>query len=194
MKPRFFRTQAALRSWLESHHADAVELLVGFYRRGSGRATLTWPQSVDEALSFGWIDGVRRSIDAQCYSIRFTPRRAGSRWSAVNVRKAEALVAAGRMHATGLAAFRSRRANRTAQYSYEQRPAQLTEPYAGQLRRNAAARRFFDSQTPSYRRAATWWVISARQEATRLRRSARLIEHSARAELIPQFRRRPGRT
>ena len=193
MRPRFFRNPAELRAWLERHHGSAAELLVGFYKRNSGRQNLSWPQSVDAALAFGWIDGVRRSLDAQRFCIRFTPRRAGSTWSAVNVRKVQALTAAGRMHAAGVAAFQSRRANRTGRYSYEQRPAQLLEPYAGRLRRNAAARRFFAAQTPSYRRAATWWVISAKQEATRTRRAATLIELSARGQLIPQFRVRRSR-
>ena len=192
MRPRLFRTAAALRAWLGAHHAQAPGLLVGFYKKSGGRESLTWPQAVDEALSFGWIDGVRGSLDAQRYCIRFTPRRAGSIWSAVNVRKATALVACGRMQPAGMAAFRARRANRSAGYSYEQRPKDLSEPYAGQLRRNAVAAHFFLAQSPSYRRAATWWVISAKQEATRLRRSAQLITHCARGEAIPQLRRRPG--
>ena len=193
MKPRFFRTPAQFRAWLQEHHGSAGELLVGFYKNRSGRPSITWPESVAEALCFGWIDGVRRRLDAVSYSIRFTPRRPGSSWSAVNIRKVKALGAAGRMQAAGLRAFRARRAARSGQYSYEQRPAQLLEPYAGSLRRNAAAHRFFMAQAPSYRRAATWWVISAKQEATRARRAATLIALSARREFIPQFlaKRRP---
>jgi uncharacterized protein YdeI (YjbR/CyaY-like superfamily) len=187
MKPRFFRTPAQFRAWLQQHHGSAGELLVGFYKSSCGRPSISWPQSVAEALCFGWIDGVRRRLDEVSYSIRFTPRRPGSTWSAVNIRKVKALSGAGRMQAAGLQAFAARRAARSGQYSYEQRPAQLLEPYAGRLRRNAAAQRFFMAQAPSYRRAATWWVISARQEATRARRAATLIALSARGEFIPQF-------
>jgi uncharacterized protein YdeI (YjbR/CyaY-like superfamily) len=130
---------------------------------------------------------VRRRLDEVSYSSRFTPRRRGSTWSAVNIRTVRALRAAGRMQAAGLAAFAARRVDRSGQYSYEQRPAQLPEPYARRLKRNAAAYRFFMAQAPSYRRAATWWVISAKQEATRARRAATLVALSARGEFIPQF-------
>lgn len=187
MKARFFRTPAQFRAWLQQHHGSAGELLVGFYRSGSARPSLTWPESVAEALCFGWIDGVRRPLDEVSYSIRFTPRRPGSTWSAVNIRKVKALRAAGRVRAAGLKAFAARRMARSGQYSYEQRPGELPEPYAGRLRRKAAAQRFFMARAPSYRRAATWWVISAKQEATRARRAALLVVLSARGEFIPQF-------
>ena len=192
MKPRFFRTAAEFRTWLRRHHATAAELLVGFYKKSSGKPSITWPESVDEALCYGWIDGIRKRVDELSYTIRFTPRRAGSVWSTVNTRRARTLAAQRRMTPAGLSAFEARRPNRSGRYSYEQRPQELTAPYARMLARNAAARKFFLAQTPSYRRAATWWVLSARTEATRLRRAQTLVQLSAKAQLIPQFvRRRP---
>jgi uncharacterized protein YdeI (YjbR/CyaY-like superfamily) len=187
VKPKFFRTAGYFRHWLQHHHDSAPELLVGFHKVTSGRPSITWTESVDEALCFGWIDGVRRRLDAASYSVRFTPRRPGSIWSAVNIRRARALAAQGRMAAGGVAAFEVRTPNRSGRYSYEQRPAQLVAPYSGMLEANAAARRFFERQAPSYRRAATWWVVSAKKEETRLKRARTLIELSARGKLIPQF-------
>jgi uncharacterized protein YdeI (YjbR/CyaY-like superfamily) len=187
MTPKFFPNAAAFRRWLGTHHARAAQLVVGFYKRDSGRASLSWPESVEEALCFGWIDGVRRRLDALSYQVRFTPRRAGSIWSAVNIRKVAALRAAGRMQPAGLEAFRARRARRSGRYSYEQRPTRLPEPHARLLRADAAALRFFTAQIPSYRRAAIWWVISAQRPQTRARRAALLVELSAAGQLIPQF-------
>jgi uncharacterized protein YdeI (YjbR/CyaY-like superfamily) len=192
MKPRFFRSAAEFSTWLQRHHATAAELLVGFYKRAAGKPGITWPESVDEALCYGWIDGIRKRVDELSYTIRFTPRRAGSTWSAVNTRRARTLAAQRRMTPAGLSAFEARRPNRSGRYSYEQRPQELTAPYAGMLARNAAARKFFLARIPSYRRAATWWVLSARTEATRLKRAQTLVELSAKAQLIPAFiRRRP---
>ncbi len=191
MRPIFFPDALAFRLWLGAHHARAAELVVGFYKRHSGRASLSWPESVDEALCFGWIDGVRRRLDASSYTVRFTPRRAGSIWSAVNLRKVSALKAAGRMHPAGLRAWRARRARRSGRYSYEQRPVRLPAPHARLLKQDVAAFRFFMSQSPSYRRAATWWVISAQRPETRARRAAALVECSAAGKLIPQFLRTP---
>jgi uncharacterized protein YdeI (YjbR/CyaY-like superfamily) len=191
-KATFFRSPAEFRRWLARHHARAPELLVGFYKTGCGRPSITWPESVDEALCFGWIDGVRRGVDELRYTIRFTPRRAGSIWSAINTARVRALTAAGRMAAAGLTAFEARKPNRSGRYSYEQRPQELVAPYSTLLARNPAARKFFARQIPSYRRAATWWVLSAKQEETRLRRARTLIELSARGELVPQFTRRGG--
>jgi uncharacterized protein YdeI (YjbR/CyaY-like superfamily) len=187
MTPKFFRTPAALRRWLLARHATAEELVVGFYKRGSGRPSPTWAQAVEEALCFGWIDGVRHRRDAASYTVRFTPRRVGSTWSRVNIAKVAALTAAGRMHAAGAQVFAARRTARSGQYSYEQRPSALPQPYAGMLARKPAAARFFAAQTPSYRRAAIWWVVSAKQEATRLKRAATLVQLSATGALIPQF-------
>jgi uncharacterized protein YdeI (YjbR/CyaY-like superfamily) len=193
MRPRFFATPADFRRWLERHHGRAPELLVGFHKRGSGRPSISWPESVDEALCFGWIDGIRRRVDEERYTIRFTPRRPGSIWSSVNIRRVRMLAATERMAPAGLEAFAARRANASGRYSYEQRPAELVAPYSGMLKRNVAAQGFFSGQTPSYRRAATWWVLSARREETRLRRAATLVKLSAAGQLIPQFvRRSPG--
>src|SRR6266480_5315251 len=194
MEPKFFRTPAAFRAWLQRHHGTAAELLVGFCKRGAGTPSITWPEAVDEALCFGWIDGIRRRVDEASYTIRFTPRRAGSIWSEVNTRRAQALLAEGRMSPAGLKAFEARRANRAGRYSYEQRPRRLVAPYAGMLARNAAARKFFLAQIPSYRRAATWWVLSAKKEETRLKRARTLIELSARDKQIPQFLRPAARS
>jgi uncharacterized protein YdeI (YjbR/CyaY-like superfamily) len=180
MEPTFFATPAELRAWLEEHHESASELLVGFYKKGSGRPSITWPESVDQALCFGWIDGVRRSLGEDAYTIRFTPRKARSNWSAVNVARMEELIAAGLVRPAGLAAFERRSDDRTAIYSYEQRKtATLPPEYEQQLRSNEGAAEFFDSQPPWYRRTATHWVISAKREATRERRLAQLIEDSA---------------
>jgi len=179
-KPTHFKSPAAFRAWLRAHHATATELLVGFHKRESGRPSITWPESVDEALSVGWIDGVRRRVDAEAYSIRFTPRRPGSIWSAINIRRAQALIEAGRMRPPGLKAFEARRANRSGIYAYEQRPAALPEPYAGRFREHPAAWEFFEAQPPSYRRTLVWWVVSAKQAETRDSRLIRLIEASAR--------------
>jgi uncharacterized protein YdeI (YjbR/CyaY-like superfamily) len=190
VKPKFFHTAEDFRRWLQRHHASAPELLVGFYKLASGRPSMTWPESVDEALCFGWIDGIRRRVDELSYTIRFTPRRPGSIWSAVNTRRARTLAARGRMAQAGLAAFEARTPNRSGRYSYETRPGELVAPYSGMLAANTAARQFFQRQAPSYRRAATWWVVSAKKEETRLTRARRLVELSGQGELIPQFRRR----
>jgi len=187
MRPKFFRSPAALRRWLLEHHATAAELVVGFYKRDSGRPSPTWAQAVEEALCFGWIDGVRHRRDEASYTVRFTPRRAGSTWSRVNVARIAALTAAGHMRAAGERAFATRRAARSRQYSYEQRPAELPAPYAGMLARRRAAAGFFAAQAPSYRRAATWWVLSAKKEATRLQRATTLLRLSGAGALIPQF-------
>jgi uncharacterized protein YdeI (YjbR/CyaY-like superfamily) len=185
--PRYFPSAAAFALWLRAHHTKATELWVGFHKVGSGRPSLTWPESVDEALCVGWIDGLRKRVDATRYMIRFTPRRPAGNWSAVNVRRVQALVAAGRMRPAGLEAFAARRTDRVGVYSFEQRPAGLPAPYERRLRRDRAAWAFFRACPPSYRRAATWWVVSAKQEATRLRRLEQLIHHSAHERAVPQF-------
>ena len=177
--PTFFATARAVRVWLEKNHGTASELLVGFYKRGSGRPSLTWPESVDEALCFGWIDGVRRSLGAESYTIRFSPRRQGSIWSEVNRKRVEVLKDEGRMTAAGLAAYEKRRENRSGIYAYEQRTAELPEVYARPFRRNRAAWAFFEAQPPGYRKTMMWWIVSAKQEATREKRLAKLIEECA---------------
>jgi uncharacterized protein YdeI (YjbR/CyaY-like superfamily) len=185
MEPTFFATPAELRAWLEEHHESASELLVGFHKKGSGKPSITWPESVDQALCFGWIDGVRRSLGDDAYTIRFTPRKPSSTWSAVNVERMRELIEEGRVRPAGLAAFARRSDDRTAIYAYEQRKtAQLPDEYEARLRADAAASEFFDAQPPSYRRAAAYWVTSAKREATRERRLAQLIEDSANGRRI----------
>jgi len=190
MEPTFFPTPADFRRWLAKHHATATELLVGFYKVGSGKASITWPASVDQALCFGWIDGLRKRIDDESYTIRFTPRKPTSTWSAVNIQRVEELSQLGLMTPAGLKAFEARKANRSGIYSYEQRTAELPPEYEKGLKANRAAWTFFQAQPASYRKAAMWWIVSAKQEATRLKRLAQLIDLSAHSQLIPQFRRR----
>lgn len=187
MKSRFFRTPADFRAWLQRHHLSANELWVGFYKVGSGKPSLTWPESVDEALCFGWIDGIRKSLDDVSYTNRFTPRKPTSTWSAINIKRVQALKQAGRMSAAGLKAFAARRKNKSGIYSYEKRPDALIEPYAAMLSASRAAQAYFEKQSPSYKRAATWWVISAKKEETRLRRTQTLIQLSAKQQRLPQF-------
>jgi uncharacterized protein YdeI (YjbR/CyaY-like superfamily) len=172
----FFKTPADLRKWFAKHHATAEVLWVGFYKKASGEPSITWPESVDEALGVGWIDGIRKSIDATRYKIRFTPRRRGSIWSAVNVARVAALEQEQRMQPAGRAAFADRRENRSGIYAYEQRPVDLPEPYSTLLKRHASAHAFFMAQPPSYRKLATWWVVSAKKDETRAARVAKLIE------------------
>jgi uncharacterized protein YdeI (YjbR/CyaY-like superfamily) len=187
MKATFFPGPADFRRWLAANHASASELLVGFYKRGSARPSITWPESVDEALCFGWIDGVRKSLGEISYTIRFTPRKSTSIWSAVNIKRVEVLTAEGRMQPAGLKAFEARRENKSGVYSYEQRRDELEEPYAGILKKNKAAWSFFQSQPPSYRKTVGWWVISAKREQTRLKRLDTLIQDSAAGRRIGQM-------
>ena len=187
LKPTFFKTPSDFRNWLEKHHDKEQELLVGFHKRDSGKPSITWPESVDQALCFGWIDGIRRSLGETSYTIRFTPRRARSTWSAVNIKRVGELTKQGLMMRSGLKAFAARKENRSGIYSYEQRSAELPEPYRGMVKKNKAAWKFFEDQTPSYRKAANWWVLSAKKEETRLKRLDKLIYHSAQQQTIPQF-------
>lgn len=187
MQPKFFKTPSDLRKWFEAHHASAAEQWVGYYKKDSGKASITWPQSVDEALCFGWIDGIRKSIDDVSYMIRFTPRKSRSTWSAVNIKRAGELIEQRLIQPAGLKAFAARQENRSGIYSYEQRSPELPDQYAKKLKKDRSAWKFFQEQPASYRKAANWWVQSAKKEETRLRRLDKLIQHSARAERIPQF-------
>jgi uncharacterized protein YdeI (YjbR/CyaY-like superfamily) len=182
--PRFFRTPADFRKWLEKNHATATELLVVFYKKDSGKPSITWPESVDEALCFGWIDGIRKRLDEVSYQIRFTPRRCGSIWSAINIKRAGELAKQKRMRPAGLEAFATRIENKSRLYSYEQRPAELPQAYSKIFKKNAAAWKFFQAQAPSYRKTTTWWIVSAKQEATRLKRLRKLTEVSARRKRV----------
>jgi uncharacterized protein YdeI (YjbR/CyaY-like superfamily) len=179
-KLRFFQSPPDLRKWFEKHHSAAAELWLGFHKKGTGKASVTWPESVDEALCCGWIDGVRKRIDDDTYTIRFTPRKARSIWSAVNIRRVEELTAQGRMLAAGLKAFEAREAGRSRIYSYEQeRPPGLDAALEKKFKTNKAGWKFFQATSASYRKKACWWVTSAKQEETRRKRLDKLIAESA---------------
>jgi uncharacterized protein YdeI (YjbR/CyaY-like superfamily) len=193
IEPMFFATPAMFRAWLEAHHQTEKELLVGFYKKGSGRPSITWPESVDEALCFGWIDGVRRNFGEDAYTIRFTPRKPTSIWSAINVDKVAQLTKLGKMRPAGVRAFAARTAERTGVYSFERsEAAKLTPAQDKALRANREAAAFFDAQAPWYRRAAIHWVITAKQEGTRERRLGQLIADSAAGRTIAPLT-RPGK-
>ncbi|MEK6304116.1 MAG: YdeI/OmpD-associated family protein [Acidobacteriota bacterium] len=192
MKIQLFKSPADFRKWLEKHHATTQELLVGFYKKSSGKPSITWPESVDEALCFGWIDGIRKSVDEVSYTIRFTPRKPRSIWSNVNIKRVKELSDKGLMLPAGERAFQARLENKSGTYSYEQRSVKLAPPYEKRLRLNKTAWEFFYAQPPSYRKAAGWWVVAAKKEETRLKRLEQLIEHSAHGRRIPQFLRSKG--
>lgn len=179
MQATFFPTPAHFRKWLERHHATATELIVGFYKKATGRPSITWPESVDQALCFGWIDGIRKSIDADSYTIRFTPRRARSIWSLVNIRRVARLENEGQMRPAGRKAFAARLADRSRVYAFEQRDVTLPAKYQRIFRRHTAAWRNYRARPPGYRRTTAWWVMSAKKEETRLRRLHHLIASAA---------------
>lgn len=178
MNEFFFESPAAFRRWLRKNHGKESELLVGFYKVGSDRPSMTWPESVDEALCFGWIDGVRRRIDDVSYSIRFTPRKPSSTWSSVNMGRVAELTRLGRMEAAGLAAFRRRQEGKSAIYCYENSPRSLDPEDEAKFRADEEAWRFFSAQPPSYRRLAVYRIVSAKRADTRTRRLKALIENS----------------
>jgi uncharacterized protein YdeI (YjbR/CyaY-like superfamily) len=184
LNPKFFPTPSAFRKWLAANHDKSKELWVGFYKKGSGKPSIDWPQSVDEALCFGWIDGIRKTIDEESYKIRFTPRKPSSVWSAVNIRNVERLIKEKRMKPAGMKAFEARKEYRSGIYSYEQRSAELVEPYAGKFKRNKAAWKFYQAQPPYYRKTLNWYVLSAKQEETRMKRLDKLIEESAKGKRL----------
>jgi uncharacterized protein YdeI (YjbR/CyaY-like superfamily) len=186
LKPEFFQTPADFGTWLEKNHARATELWVGFYKKDSGKPSITWPESVDQALCFGWIDGIRKGVDEISYQIRFTPRRRGSIWSAINIKRAKELARQKQMRPAGLKAFAARTENKSGIYSYEQRSTELSEPYATLLKKNNAAWNFFGNQPPSYRKMIGWWIVSAKKEETRIARLAKLISESAKGKRLLQ--------
>ena len=191
-KIRFFPTPASWRSWLSQHHATATELWVGFYRKDSGKPSITWPESVAGALCFGWIDGVRKRIDETSYKMRFTPRKARSNWSRVNLAMAEELIAAGLMTPAGTKAYEARLPERSGIYAYENRKnAALSPADEKRFRADKAAWKFFQSCPPGYRSTVTWWIVSAKKEETRQRRLATLIADSAAGRTIRQLTRTP---
>jgi uncharacterized protein YdeI (YjbR/CyaY-like superfamily) len=190
VKFSFFKSASELRAWLEANYARTNELWIGFYKKLSGKPSVTYSEAVDEALCFGWIDGLRKSLDATAYTIRFTPRKPKSKWSAVNIKRMKRLIEAERLHMAGLKAFEGAQ-NQKRAYSYEQRSKAKLHP-AGekQFRANKKGWLFFQAQAPWYRRTAIFWVISAKKEETRHSRLARLIDYSARGQTIPPLTRR----
>jgi uncharacterized protein YdeI (YjbR/CyaY-like superfamily) len=178
MSITFFKTQDDFREWLEIHHEKETELIVGFYKVDSGKPSMSWSQSVDQALCYGWIDGVRKSIDKESYCIRFTPRRKTSNWSAINIKKIEELTKAGLMKPAGIKAFSYREENKSGIYSYENDTIILDSNYEKQFRENKIAWKFFIKQAPSYRKAVMRWIMSAVQEKTRQSRLEKTIKKS----------------
>lgn len=176
MKAKFFRTPQDFRKWLERNHAKVKELWVGYYKKDSGKVSITWPESVDEALCYGWIDGIRKSIDDKSYMNRFTPRRPASIWSDINTKRVAELKKQGRMTPAGLAAFSLRDPKRSGRYSFENVPASFDRELARNFQARKDAWKFFEKQPPSFRRKSVFWVMSAKQPETRARRLAKLIE------------------
>jgi uncharacterized protein YdeI (YjbR/CyaY-like superfamily) len=187
LHPIFFPSASGFRKWLEKHHATDRELLVAFHKVGTGKPSITYPQALDAALCFGWIDGMRKSLDATSYTIRFTPRKRDSIWSAVNVRHVARLKAAGLMQPAGLKVFQERDRKKAKLYSFENRPSRLDAASARKFMANRRAWTWFDAQPPWYRRTAAWWVMSAKREETRARRLATLIASSAKEAKAPPF-------
>lgn len=184
---RFFESAAEYRQWLEQHHADASELWIGFYKKGASKSGITYREAVDQSLCFGWIDGVANGIDEERYCQRYTPRKARSIWSAVNINRAQQLTLEGQMHPSGLAAFEARTPDRVGVYSHEQEEHGLSPAFEQRFREHVDAWAFFEAQPPSYRKPALWHVMSAKREETRVRRLEKLIEVSAAGQRLPQL-------
>lgn len=178
MTPTFFPTQEKFRTWLEKHHEKETELLVGFYKVNSKKPSMSWSESVDQALCFGWIDGVRKSIDEESYSIRFTPRKKSSIWSAINIKKIEELTKAGLMKEAGIKAFELRSESKSRIYSHEKEPEILDPEFEKKFKANATAWKFFNEQAPSYKKVMIHWIMTAKQEKTRLSRLEKTINIS----------------
>jgi uncharacterized protein YdeI (YjbR/CyaY-like superfamily) len=177
MDPIYFKDQYEFRNWLEENHDKESEVLVGYYKVKSGKPTMTWSESVDQALCFGWIDGIRRSIDEERYCIRFTPRKAGSNWSNINIKKVDALKRKGLMKSEGLMIFNKRKKSDSS-YSFERDKIQLSDDLESIFKGNTISYDFFFSQAPSYRRTMIYWIMSAKQEDTRVSRLNKLIKAS----------------
>jgi uncharacterized protein YdeI (YjbR/CyaY-like superfamily) len=178
MTPTFFAHQTDFRAWLAKHHKNKTEFVVGFYKLGSGKSSMIWSQSVDEALCYGWIDGVRKAVDKESYQIRFTPRKASSIWSAVNIKKVEDLIQQGLMQPAGLASFEKRTESKSKIYTYETEAMLLSVEFEMQFKANKSAWNYFKTLAPSYKKSSTNWVMSAKQEATQLKRLLALIADS----------------
>ena len=177
MKPLFFSGAKEFRKWLEKNHSVEKELIVGFYKKETGKPTMTWSESVDQALCFGWIDGIRRNVDSESYSIRFTPRRPGSNWSKVNIKKAEELKEAGLMKPEGLKLFNNRKEPSGDRYSYENLPDTLSSENEELFRKNKTAWAFWEKQASSYRKVKIFWINAGKQEDTRMNRLSKLISY-----------------
>ncbi len=190
----FFATPAEWRKWLEAHHNVEKEILVGFYKRESGMPSITWPESVDAALCFGWIDGVRRRIDDVSYCIRFTPRKPQSIWSLVNIKRVAELTREGLMHPAGQKAFAVRKEARSGIYAFEQKGVEWEPAQKKQFQANPVAWDFFLQTTPSYQRTATWWIVSAKKPETRTKRLLLLMEASEQRQMLSRFTSRPQRS
>lgn len=191
MRPTFFATPDEFRAWLMANHDKEQELWVGYYKKESGKPSMTWSESVDQALCFGWIDGIRKSVDSESYMNRFTPRKTSSNWSEVNIKKVAELTAQGLMQPAGIKVFEARKEVKPGVYSYEQRKeAQLSPEEEAEFRTNAAAWATFQSKPPSYRELAIWWVVSAKRVETRQRRLQTLIQDSAAGRTIAPLTRR----
>ena len=186
MDVTFFDSSAAFRAWLEEYHDQVQELWVGFYKKDSGKTGISYLEAVDEALCFGWIDGIKKKVDDDSYTNRFTPRNARSNWSAVNIQRVGELSQLGRMHPAGFKAFDARDQEKTQLYSYEARERPLDEMYEKSFRANEKAWDFFTTQAPSYQKVARYWVMSAKREETRLKRLATLIEDSENGRRLAQ--------
>lgn len=187
MKAKFFSTQQKFRKWLKSNHENKEKLWVGYYKVATGLPSMTWSESVDQALCYGWIDGLRKSIDEKSYMIRFTPRRPNSTWSATNIKKVDELTEKGLMRPAGIKAAKNRSSKKSKLYSFEQKNVKLGKNYEKKIRDNDKAWQFFSSLTPSAKKMSTWWVMSAKKEETRFRRLEILIKHSAKGEKLPQI-------
>ncbi len=187
MSSTFFPSHAELRAWFEANHESGPELLLGFHKVGSGRPSVTYQEALDQALCFGWIDGVRRNIDGDSYLIRFTPRKRKGNWSLVNIKRVGELIVQGLMQPGGLRAFEGRDAAQAAAYSYERETAEFDAASERAFRSKKRAWAFFQSQPPGYRRVATWYVVSPKREETRAKRLAILIDCSARGERLPML-------
>ncbi len=187
----FFGTQAELHDWFGKFHDNLQELWIGFHKKNSKRKTVTYSEALDEALCFGWIDGIRKTYDENSYTIRFTPRRAGSNWSKVNIAKAEELIASNQMHSSGLKVFNERKNKSAGRYSYEERSRELDKDFIKKFSMNKKAWDFFQAQAPYYKRVVSWWVMSAKREETRLKRLTVLIDSSEKGQKIPAMQ-RPG--
>lgn len=193
MTPTFFSSPAEFRKWLVKYHKKETELYVGFYKVGTKKPSMTWSQSVDQALCFGWIDSVMKPIDAESYALRFTPRKKNSIWSAVNIRKVEELTKAGLMKPAGLLAFEQRTEKNSRVYAHEGEPAVLSPAFERQFKRNKVAWEFFVKQAPSYKKVMTHWIMSAKQEKTRVSRLEKTIEISGQQQRMDLYGRRTKR-